>query len=107
MPVSRKSVTPFAVLALAAPLAACGEDDVRERVERSREDVREQARDIERRIDDLSTRDLREALDSMSTADLRAALRDLEREAEQGGAKTKREARELEGEIRRELETRR
>ena len=107
MSAARRIVTTLAVVALSVPLAACGEDDVREGVERSREDVRERAREIERKIDDLSTRDLREALDSMSTKDLRAALRDLEREAEQGGAKTKREARELEREIERELEQRR
>jgi hypothetical protein len=107
MPTLRTIVALLAVGALSVPLATCGEDDARDSVREAREDVREKAKDIEREIDDLSERDVREALDSMSTKELRAALRDLEREAKQGGAKTKREARELERKIERELDQRR
>jgi hypothetical protein len=84
VPTRRKVTTVLALLALwTTPLAACGEDD-----------VRDTARDVEGNLDDLSKRDLREA------------LRDAEREAKQGGRATKREARELERKIERELESR-
>ena len=84
----------LAALLLAAPgagLAACGEDDV----DQARQDVREQANKLEGNLDDLSKRDLREA------------LRDVENAAEGGGKDAKREARELERKIERELRERR
>ena len=84
----------FAALAIAAAVAlvpaACGEDDV----DQARDDIQEQAREIEGNIDDLSKQDLREA------------LRDAEDTANEGGADTKREARELERKIKRELKQR-
>lgn len=103
----RKIALLLTLLALSAPVAACGEEDVRDQAEQARDDAREQAEEIGRDIDRLSERDVREALDSMSTKELRAALNDVERKAEEGGATTKREARELERKIERELESRR
>jgi hypothetical protein len=91
MPRRRSLATLIAVAALCAPVAACGEDDV----EQARDDIREQARELEGNLDDLSERDLREALD------------DVERSADEGGADAKREARELERKIERELRERR
>jgi hypothetical protein len=90
----RKLVTLFALAALSAPLAACGEDDVQGELEEAREDVRREARELEGNLDDLSKKDLREA------------LRDVENAAEGGGKDAKREARELERKIERELRER-
>jgi hypothetical protein len=87
-------VTFFAIASLSLPVAACGEDDVREGADSAREDIREQANKLEGNLDDLSKQDLQEALN------------DVERESEQGGADAKREARELERKIERELESR-
>ena len=95
MPSHSRFVTLFVFASLSLPVAACGEEDVREGVDSAREDIREQAERLEGNLDDLSKQDLREA------------LRDAEREAEQGGADAKREARELERRIERELESRR
>jgi hypothetical protein len=91
MPRRRSLATLIAVAALCAPVAACGEDDV----EQARDDIREQARELEGNLDDLSKKDLREA------------LRDVEKSAKEGGADAKREARELERKIERELRERR
>jgi hypothetical protein len=91
---SRRLAILAALAALSAPLAACGEDDVTDEAEQARDAIREQARELEGDLDDLSKRDLREA------------QRDVEREAKQGGADAKREARELERKIERELRER-
>jgi hypothetical protein len=90
VPDHRKSALFLTLAALAAPMAGCGEDDV----DQARDDIQEQAREIEGNIDDLSKQDLREA------------LRDAEDTANEGGADTKREARELERKIKRELRQR-
>ncbi len=94
MPNRRRRITLCALFALSLPVAACGEDDVREGASQAREDIREKARDLEGNLDDLSKKDLREALN------------DVEREGRQGGAGAKREARQLERKIQRELESR-
>jgi hypothetical protein len=91
---SRRLAILSALAAPSAPLAACGEDDVTDEAEQARDAIREQARELEGDLDDLSKRDLREA------------QRDVEREAKQGGADAKREARELERKIERELRER-
>jgi hypothetical protein len=75
----------FAATALAVPLAACGE-----------EDVRDQANELERKIDGAT-----------SKKDLREAAREVEDELESGSADAKREARRLERKIERELNERR
>ena len=90
----RKLVALFALAALSAPLAACGEDDVQNELEGAREDVRREADELRGNLDDLSKKDLREA------------LRDVENSAEGGGKDAKREARELERKIERELRER-
>ena len=90
MPHPRKLAALFIAVTLCLPIAACGDDEV----DQARDDIREQAREIEGDIDDLSRDDLREA------------LRDAEDTAREGGADTKREARELERKIRRELRQR-
>jgi hypothetical protein len=87
VPISRKLATAGAVL---LGFAACGEDDV----DKAREDVRNTADELEGDIDDLSKKDLSDALN------------DVENAAEKGSADTKREARELERKIRRELKQR-
>jgi hypothetical protein len=94
MPTRKKLVTLFAVASLALPVAACGDDDVSEGADSARDEIREQARELEGNLDDLSKQDLREALD------------DTERTAEEGGTDAKREARELKRKIERELESR-
>ena len=76
--------------ALAAPMAACGEDDARDQIDQARKDIREQAKDIESDIDELSKQDLCKA------------PREAEDSAQNGGAHAKREARELERRIERE-----
>jgi hypothetical protein len=90
VPRPRSLASLIAVAALCAPVAACGEDDV----EQARDDIREQARELEGNLDDLSERDLREALD------------DARQSAKEGGADAKREARELERKIEREIRER-
>ena len=94
MPTRKEIVTLFAIASLSLPVAACGEDDVTEGADSAREEIREQANKLEGNLDDLSKQDLREALN------------DVEREAKQGGADAKREARQLERKIERELESR-
>jgi uncharacterized membrane protein len=76
--------------ALAAPLGACGDDQV----DQARKDLGQTADDVKGNIDDLSKQDLREA------------LRDAEDAAKDGGADTKRKARQLERKIERELNSR-
>jgi hypothetical protein len=90
VPDRRKYVVFLTLAALAAPIAACGDDDV----DQARQDIREQAKEIEGKLDDLSKQDLREA------------LRDAENTASNGSADAKREARELERKIERELKQR-
>jgi hypothetical protein len=90
----RRLVTVFALAATALPIAACGEDDVSGQLDEAREDVRREADQLRGNLDDLSKQDLREALD------------DVERAAEGGGDDAKREARELERKIERELRER-
>ena len=85
---------PFAALVTAAALclamAACGDDDV----DQARKDIRDQAEEIGGKLDDLSKQDLREA------------RRDAEDAAKNGSADAKREARQLERKIDRELKQR-
>jgi len=90
VPDRRKYVAFLTLAALAAPIAACGDDDI----DQARQDIREQAEEIEGKLDDLSKEDLREA------------LRDAENSAENGSGDAKREARELERKIERELKQR-
>jgi uncharacterized protein YwgA len=90
VPDSRTFAVVLALAALAAPLAACGEDEV----DQARNDVRDTADQLKGNLDDLSKQDLREA------------LRDAEDAAENGSAKTKRKARKLERKIERELNSR-
>jgi hypothetical protein len=94
VPNLRKYAALLIFAALAAPIAACGEDDVKDQVDQSSQDIRQKAKEIGRNIDDLSEQDLREA------------LRDAEDAAKGGSADAKREARELERKIERELDSR-
>ncbi len=94
MPARRNLASILAVVALAAPLAACGEDDVSREADQAREDIQREASELEGNLDDLSKQDLREA------------LRDAEKSAKEGGADAKRKARELERKIERELNER-
>jgi hypothetical protein len=90
VPISRKLATFLTAAAVCLPVAACGEDDV----DQAREDVQEQADKLEGNLDDLSKDDLRNALEDTQDA------------AKEGGEDTKREARELERKIERELNSR-
>ncbi|HEX6582215.1 MAG TPA: hypothetical protein VF056_01345 [Thermoleophilaceae bacterium] len=90
----RKFAAFLTLAALAATVAACGEDDARDQLDQARKDIREQANELKGNIDDLSKEDLREA------------LRDAEDAAKNGSADTKRKARELERKIERELDER-
>jgi hypothetical protein len=94
VPRPRKLVALAAAAALCVPIAACGDDDAADQIDQAREDIREQANEIEGKLDDLSKEDLREA------------RRDAEDTAENGSADAKREARELERRIERELRQR-
>jgi hypothetical protein len=94
VPEPRKFAVLLAFAALAAPMAACGDDDARDQVDQARKDIREQAKEIEGKLDDLSKQDLREA------------LRDAKDSAKGGSGDAKREARELERKIQRELDQR-
>jgi hypothetical protein len=93
VPDSRKFALVLTLAALAAPVAACG-DDAQNQVDQARKDVRERATELKGNIDDLSKQDLREA------------LRDTEDAARNGSADTKRKARALERKIERELNQR-
>jgi polyhydroxyalkanoate synthesis regulator phasin len=90
MPDFRKFAVVLTLAALAAPLAACGENEV----DQARDDIRQRADQLKGNIDDLSKQDLREALN------------DAEDAAKNGSADTKREARQLERKIQRELNQR-
>ena len=90
MPDQRKFALVLTLAALAAPLAACGDDDV----DQARKDIRQKANELKGNIDDLSKQDLRKALN------------DAEDAAKNGSADTKREARQLERKIKRELNSR-
>lgn len=81
-----------AATALAVPLAACGEDDVKDQIDQSRKDVRQTAKDLERKIDK-----------GLSDKELREAARDVERKLDTGSADAKREARRLQRKIEGEL----
>ena len=94
MPERRKYAVFLILAALAAPVVGCSEDDARDQVDQARKDIREQTREIEGKINDLSEQDLREA------------RRDAEDAVKNGGADAKREARELERKIDRELKQR-
>ena len=93
MPDSRKFALLLTLAALAAPLAACG-DDAENQVDQAREDIREKANELKGNLDDLSKQDLENALN------------DAEDAAKNGSADTKRKARELERKIERELNSR-
>jgi septal ring factor EnvC (AmiA/AmiB activator) len=94
VPDPRKFALVLTCAALAAPIAGCGEDDARDQVDQARKDIRQQAKEIGGKLDDLSKQDLREALN------------DTEDAAKNGSADTKREARKLERKIQRELNSR-
>jgi hypothetical protein len=85
----------LSLVALALPLAACGEDDITSGADDARQEIRDKANELEGNLDDVSKQDLREALD------------DVEQSAKEGGKDAKREARELERKIERELDSRR
>jgi len=87
---ARKFASLLIAGALCLPIAACGEDDV----DQARKDVQEQADKLEGKLDDLSKQDLKNALD------------DTEDAAKNGSKDTKREARELQRKIERELNSR-
>ncbi len=90
MPDSRKFAVLLTLVALAAPLAACGDDQV----DQARKDIRQKAIELKGNVNDLSK------------TDLRKALRDAEDAAKNGSADTKQEARRLERKIKRELNSR-
>jgi hypothetical protein len=90
VPDPRKFALLLTLAALAAPLGACGDDQV----DQARKDIRQTADDLKGDIDDLSKQDLREA------------LHDAEDAAKNGSADTKRKARQLERKIKRELNSR-
>ena len=94
MPDPRKFALLLTLAALAAPIAACGEDDAANQVDQAREDIREKANQLQGNLDDLSKEDLNEALNDAQDA------------AKNGSADTKRKARELERKIERELRQR-
>jgi polyhydroxyalkanoate synthesis regulator phasin len=79
--------------ALAAPLAACG-DDAENQVDQAREDIRQRADELSGNLDDLSKQDLRNA------------LKETEYAIKNGSAETKQKARELKRNIQRELNQR-
>jgi tellurite resistance protein len=90
MPLPRKLAALVAAAAVCLPVAACGDDDV----DQARKDVQEQADKLKGNLDDLSKDDLKNALN------------DVEDSARNGSKDTKREARELQRKIERELNSR-
>ena len=90
---TRKFAVLLTLAALAAPIAACG-DDAKNQVDQARKDIREKADELKGNLDDLSKQDLQNALD------------DAEKAAKNGSADTKRKARQLERKIQRELNQR-
>jgi hypothetical protein len=93
VPDLRKFALLLTLAALAAPLAACG-DDAKNQVDQARKDIRQKADELRGNLDDLSKQDLQKALN------------DAEDAAQNGSAGTKRKARELERKIERELDQR-
>jgi polyhydroxyalkanoate synthesis regulator phasin len=93
VPETRKFALLLTVAALAAPMAACG-DDATNQVDQARKDIRQKADELKGNLDDLSKQDLRNALN------------DAEEAAKSGSADTKQKARELERKIQRELNQR-
>lgn len=94
MPETRKFAVLLTLAALAAPIAACG-DDAKNQVDQARKDIRQKANELKGNLDDLSKQDLQDALN------------DAEKSAKNGSAETKQKARELERKIQRELNQRR
>ena len=90
---TRKFAVLLTLAALAAPIAACG-DDAKNQVDQARKDIRQKANELKGNLDDLSKQDLQNALDDAETA------------AKNGSADTKRKARQLERRIQRELNQR-
>ena len=93
MPDTRKFAVLLTLAALAAPIAACG-DDAKNQVDQARKDIRQKADELKGNLDDLSKQDLQDALN------------DAEKAANNGSADTKQKARELERKIQRELNQR-
>jgi uncharacterized protein YwgA len=93
VPETRKFAVLLTLAALAAPIAACG-DDATNQVDQARKDIRQTANELKGNLDDLSKQDLQNALD------------DAEKAAKNGSTDTKRKARELERRIQRELNQR-
>jgi polyhydroxyalkanoate synthesis regulator phasin len=93
VPNSRKFALVLTLAALAAPLAACG-DDAKNQVDQARKDIREKANELKGNLNGLSKQDLENALN------------DAEDAAKSGSADTKRKARQLERKIERELNSR-
>lgn len=90
----RKLAALAIAIALCLPIAACGDDDTSDQIDQARKDIREQANEIEGKLDDLSKEDLQKALD------------DAKDSAKSGSKDAKREARQLERKIKRELRQR-
>jgi hypothetical protein len=90
VPISRKLATLATACALCVGIAACGDDNV----DQARKDIQKQADELKGNLDDLSKQDLRNALN------------DAQDSAKKGGADAKREARQLESKIKRELKQR-
>ena len=90
---SRKFAVLLTLAALAAPLAACG-DDAKNQVDQARTDIRQKATELKGNINHLSKQDLKNALN------------DAEDSAKNGSADTKQKARQLERKIQRELNQR-
>jgi parvulin-like peptidyl-prolyl isomerase len=90
MPIARKLAVLAAAAAVCLPVAACGDDDV----DQARKDVQEQADKLKGNLDDLSKDDLENSLN------------DVEDAAKNGSKDTKREARQLQRKIERELNSR-
>ena len=90
---TRKFAVLLTLAALAAPIAACGEDATN-KVDQARKDIRQKADELKGNLDDLSKQDLQNALD------------DAEKAATNGSAETKQKARKLERKIQRELNQR-
>ena len=93
MPETRKFAVLLTLAALAAPIAACG-DEATNQVDQARKDIRQKADELKGNLDDLSKQDLQNALD------------DAEKAAKNGSADTKQKARELKRKIQRELDQR-
>jgi uncharacterized protein YwgA len=93
VPETRKFAVLLTLAALAAPIAACG-DDAKNQVDQARKDIRQKANELKGNLDDLSKQDLQNALN------------DAENSAKNGSAETKQKARQLERKIQRELNQR-